>query len=135
MAYVSKETKATIVSLVKPVLKKYGIKATFSVRNRMSLVMSIKSGKIDFIDSFVRTAGKRYPENFDATRVVKDIDVNPYWYHEHFDGIALKFLKEVFPLLNTGNFNHSDIQSDYFSVGFYLDVKIGKWDTPYVLEA
>lgn len=135
MAYMSTEQKKSISALVKPVLKKYGIKATFSVHNHMSLVMTIKSGKINFIDSFVRTAGKRYPENFDANRVVTDIDVNPYWYQDHFDGIALKFLKEAFPLLNTGNYDNSDVQTDYFDRGFGVDVKIGKWDTPYILEA
>ena len=134
MAYVSQADKKTLVALVKPVCKKYGIKASFAVRHHMTLVMTIKSGKIDFIESFVRTCKKNNPNKFDASRIVKDVDVNPYWYKDQFDGVALEFLKEVFPLLNTGNYDNSDIQSDYFDCGWYVDVNIGKWNAPYILE-
>ena len=34
-----------------------------------------------------------------------------------------------------GNFDNSDPQSDYFSVGWYTDINVGKWNKPYVMEA
>jgi hypothetical protein len=34
--------------------------------------------------------------------------------------------------MNAGNHNNSDVQSDYFDVGWYIDVNIGKWNKPYV---
>jgi hypothetical protein len=37
--------------------------------------------------------------------------------------------------MNDGNWDKSDIQSDYFNVGWYVDVNIGKWNKPYVREA
>jgi hypothetical protein len=37
--------------------------------------------------------------------------------------------------MNDGNYDNSDIQSDYFSVGWYIDVNVGKWDKPYTVEA
>ena len=64
----------------------------------------------------------------------RSLDVNPYWYKEHFSGRALNFLKEVIPAMNNGNWDKSDIQSDYFNVGWYIDVNIGRWDKPYALE-
>jgi hypothetical protein len=64
----------------------------------------------------------------------QSVDVNPYWFKEHFSGVALSFLKEVFVAMNNGNHDRSDIQSDYFDVGWYVDVNIGKWNSPYVLE-
>ena len=133
--YINQTTKQKIAALVKPVCKKYGIKASFAVRNHMSLVMTIKSGKIDFIESFVRTSKKNYPHNFDASRVIKDVDVNPYWYHNQFDGLALEFFNEVFPLLNVDNYDNSDVQSDYFDRGYGVDVRCGNWNKPYILEA
>jgi hypothetical protein len=33
--------------------------------------------------------------------------------------------------MNTGNWDESDIQTDYFNVGWYVDVKIGSWQKPY----
>jgi hypothetical protein len=37
--------------------------------------------------------------------------------------------------LNTGNHDNSDSQTDYFDVGWYVDVKVGKWNKPYIVEA
>ena len=37
--------------------------------------------------------------------------------------------------MNDGNHDRSDPQSDYFDVGWYVDVNIGKWNKPYTLVA
>ena len=47
MAYMNQEKKAKIVSAVKPILKKYGVKATFAVRNHSTICLNVKAGKID----------------------------------------------------------------------------------------
>jgi hypothetical protein len=61
--------------------------------------------------------------------------VNPYHYRSHFDGKALKFLSEILPLMyGSDYFDHSDAQTDYFHCSHYVDVNIGKWDKPYILE-
>jgi hypothetical protein len=31
-------------------------------------------------------------------------------------------------------FDHTDIQSDYFNVSHYIDINVGKYDKPYILE-
>jgi hypothetical protein len=31
-----------------------------------------------------------------------------------------------------GWFNHSDIQTDYFHLAFYLSINVGQWNKPYV---
>jgi hypothetical protein len=33
-----------------------------------------------------------------------------------------------------GNHNRSDIMSDYHDVGWYVDINIGQWNKPYILE-
>jgi hypothetical protein len=35
--------------------------------------------------------------------------------------------------MNVGNHDRSDIQSDYFDVGWYVDVNVGAWNQPYEL--
>jgi hypothetical protein len=120
----SQEKKAKIAPAVKAILKKYNVKASLAVRNHSTLVLNVKQGPIDFIKDFGN------PE--DAAKF--GIQVNPYWYHEHFVGKSKEFLTEVITAMNDGNHDRSDIQSDYFDVGWYVDVNIGKWNKPYALE-
>lgn len=135
MAYMSQEHKKEIVALAKHVLKKYGVKATFAVDNRLAVVCNIKSGKIDFIGNYNEMAGKEYFHNPLWQKAENYISVNPYHYDKHFSGDALAFLKALFTVMNEGNHDNSDIQTDYFDVGWYVRVNIGKSDKPYILEA
>ena len=136
MAYVNQERKAELAPSIKAVFKKYGVKGSIAVRNYMTLVVNIKSGPIDFFGNFNDMAKDRnwqYP--FPRQEAKDSIDVNPYWYHEHFDGVARNFLSELITAMNVGNHDNSDIQTDYFDVGWYIDVNIGKWNKPYVFTA
>jgi hypothetical protein len=133
MAYVSQERKASIAPQVKAICKKYGVKASLAVRHHSTLVLNIKQGSIDFIDNFNKTVDTR-PGGFrNDSPAEKSIQVNTYWYHEHFSGKAKKFLEEVIHAMNAGNHDNSDAQTDYFDVGWYVDVNIGKWNQPYAL--
>ena len=125
MAYMNQERKAELAPAIKSVFKKYGVKASIAVRNHSTLVVTVKSGPVDFIGNFNTVRDLNHPLDY--------IDVNPYWYHEHFTGVAKDFLTELFTAMNAGNHDNSDIQVDYFDVGWYADVNIGKWDKPYVL--
>ena len=130
MAFMSQERKSKIAPAVKAVLKKYGVKGSLAVRNHSTLVLNIKSSPIDFISNFNEVnSNKNYNNRFQPAK--GNISVNPYWYKEHFSGKALEFLSEVLPALNDGNHDRSDIQSDYFDVGWYVDVKVGAWNKPY----
>lgn len=141
MAYMSQERKQSLAPAIKAVLKKYGVKGTLSIRTHLSLVLTIKSGKIDFVENFIETDSKvlhgrkMSQDQIDHIRKNQSVDVNPYWYHEHFSGKAKNFLKEVLAAMNNGNHDNSDIQSDYFDVGWYVDVNIGRWNQPYVYVA
>jgi hypothetical protein len=73
-------------------------------------------------------------DQIEYIRKNQSIDVNPYWFKEHFSDKSLNFLKEIFTAMNEGNHDRSDIQSDYFDVGWYVDVNIGKWNKPYEVE-
>lgn len=139
MAYMNQETKAKIVAALKPILAQYGIKATFSVRNHMSFVMTIKSGKIDFIENYLETdankasANKLSNDQIQYIRNKKSMDINQYWFQEHFTGKAKEFLEKVFKNIKSGGewFDESDIMTDYFHTAFYINVSVGTWDKPY----
>jgi hypothetical protein len=134
MAYVSPEFKAKLAPAVKAICKKYGVQGSLSVRHRSALVLTVKSGSIDFIASFNRVCAMR-AQSADARMARDNLSVNTHWFQEHFDGAALAFLQEVIPALKGPDyFDHSDMQSDYFHVSHYFDVNIGRWDRPYQLS-
>ena len=54
MAYMNQEKKAEINKRLAPILKKYGIKGTLSVRNHSTIVLTVKAGKIDFIENYLQ---------------------------------------------------------------------------------
>lgn len=137
MAYVSQELKKSLAPAIKAVCKKYGVKASLAVRNHSTLCLNIKSGTIDFIGNANEVCGADHYQvsrGFTPNKSGYD-NVNVYHYKNHYSGKALKFLSEVVSLMNNGNHDNSDIQTDYFDVGWYVDVNIGKWNKPYILEA
>jgi hypothetical protein len=136
MAYMSQENKAKIAPKIKAILAKYKVKGSLAVRNHSTLCLNIKSGSIDFIGNFNKTiSADHYLTARGFTPAEKSLSVNPYHYDNHFSGKALAFMQEVFAAMNEGNHDHSDIQSDYFNVGWYVDVNVGQWDKQYILEA
>lgn len=133
MAYVSQELKAKIAPKVKAILAKYGVKGSLSVDHHSTLKLTVKSGRLDFINNLNTVVGSN-PRGAMLWSPAKDtISINPYHYRDHFSGNCLKFLTEVMAALNDGNWDKSDIQSDYFNVGWYVDISIGKWNKPYEL--
>ena len=123
--------KATIASKVKPILAKYGMKGSLSVRNHSTICLTLTSGSIDFIGDL---NADRMARTKDELRQDYAFDVNPYWYQEHYSGTALAFLSEIFPAMYAADwYDKSDAQIDYFDTAYYVDVNIGKWRKPYNL--
>ena len=114
MAYVSQADKKALAPAIKAVLNKYGMKASISVRHHSSLVVTIRSGNIDF--------------GTDNTQV------NEYWIDKNYSGTARKFLNELLDAMKGPNyFNDDDAMTDYFSRSHYTDITIGTaWNKPYV---
>lgn len=136
MAYFDQERKAKMAPKIKAICAKYGIKGRLGVHHHSTVVLNISEGCIDFIKNWAGVVAKsphlqRDRMNLSPTH----LDVNPHWFHEHFEGKALACLKELMAVLNEGNHDRTDITTDYFDVGWYVDVNIGKWDKPYRLTA
>ncbi len=117
MAYVNNETKQKIQAALKPVFKKYGIKATVAKGSyNSSLVVNVSAGDIDF--------GTDYQQ------------VNIYWIDDNHTGKAKDFLNEVLREIKRAGewYDESDSQIDYFNTAFYISINIGRWDKPYVFN-
>lgn len=141
MAYMNQEKKAQIATALKPILAKYKVKGTLSVRNHSTIVLNIKSGAIDFIENYIETdENKTYGKKLTADQVAyirknNSLDINPYWFQEHYSGVAKEFLTETMKAMKSGDwYDNSDAQTDYFDTAYYVDVNVGSWNKPYVFE-
>lgn len=120
MAYISQAEKKEIHEQLKPILKKYNVKGTLAVKHHSTLVLTLQEGSIDFFSDVI-----------DGWSGADYIDVNPYHYQRHFQGKSLEFLDEAIDVLNNGNWDNSDVMSDYINVGWYITVRIGTFLNPY----
>jgi len=116
MAYMSQERKTALAPAIKAILKEYGLKGSLGVRHYSTLVLNIKSGPIDFCE------GKN--QNY--------LQVNHYHIASHYIGKAQEALLKLKEAMNVGNHDNSDMQSDHVDIGWYIDINVGRWDTPYV---
>ena len=137
MAYMNQERKAKITKMLKPILAKYKVKGSLSVRNHSTIVLTLKSGAIDFIGNSNRVCGNDFYQvqrGFKPTTSGYD-QVNPYWFHDYYDGDAKAFLTEAFKALKSADwYDESDAMIDYFNIAYYVDVNIGKWNSPYIVQ-
>jgi hypothetical protein len=130
-AYMSQEQKKVMVPKIKDLCKEYGVKGTLRVRHHSSIVLTIREGKIDFMGEY-GTENERHQAGVESDRQRGYIQVNTYHFKNHFIGKSLEFLTKAFDILDMGNWDKSDIQTDYFNVGWYVDINIGEWNKPYV---
>jgi hypothetical protein len=117
MAYFSQEQKKAMAPKMKALLKRYGMKGSLSVRHHSTVILTLKSGDIDFGDAQ---------------------SVNVYWTDTHFADRpqARDFLKQAIEILKGPDyFDKSDSQTDYFCRSHYYDINLGTWDKPYVCTA
>lgn len=132
MAYMSQEKKKALAPAIKRVLKKYHVNGSISVRNHSTLVVNLKSGELDIIknhNDVVMASGVQKP-NLATTH----IQVNPYYTDRNYSGKVAKFFSELIHAMNNGNHDNSDSQTDYFDVGWYIDINVGRWNQAYVYE-
>ena len=138
MALMNQERKAKIVSAAKPVLAKYGMKATFRC-DSSAITCTLKSGSIDFISEMApQPTSAAWPGRVMETEALRsryNFDVNSYWFHEHYtDGTAKNFIGEMMSALEAADYyDRSDSSTDYFDTAYYYNLNVGNWNKPYDL--
>lgn len=143
MAYVSKEKKAKIVEQLKKVVPK-DWKYTVSVNHHSTLCFNLKSAPVPFLE--ILNANKRKWQADRDARFGWASEVYPDSDHfevermefDKVDGLSAEVaavLKSIVAALHIDNFDHSDSQTDYFHVGHYVSLNIGRWGRPFVNSA
>ena len=127
MAFVSQEDKKKLAPAIKAVLKKYKMKGTLAIRHHTSLVVNIKSGELDVLGAL--PVSEYGPRDY--------IQVNPYWISENYDcPTVVAFLTELKAAMEGPDFFcEDDSMTDYFHRSHYIDINVGTFGKPYVLEA
>ena len=129
MAFMDQARKKGLEALCREHGKKFpAVKWSMRVRHHSTVVFTIASGDIDFAADAVDREGRTASGHLGARG---ECEVNRYRLAESWKGRALEFLQGMRDALYTGNHDRSDIQSDYFDVGWYVQMQIGRWDKPY----
>jgi hypothetical protein len=124
MAYVDTTKKAKIAAALKTAIPK-GWKYSLAVRHHSTIVLTVYSAPFDLIRAFK-------PSPYFNPETATSIDVNNYHYRNHLaDETVADVFETIFAALNIDNHNRSDVQTDYFDVGHYVDFRIGRWDKPF----
>ena len=144
MAYVSKEKKATIAAALKKVIPA-GWKYSLAVANHSKINLTIISAPVDIVSAYVNfivaKAALKSGE-FERKNSLEHaawaenrgyIDVNEYHLDNQFTGELLETFEKICDALNTDNFDNSDVYTDYFHVGHYVGIRVGRWDKPFVV--
>lgn len=136
MAYVTQDKKKELEQKLQLVLPKPAWKWTTKVRHSSTLVLTIMSGPVDLIESALRQQmEKEFGVESSTTSSIKQrrsFSPNIYYIADAFDTEARDLMVKVKEALNAGNHDKSDIQSDYFDVGWYVDINIGRYDDPFI---
>lgn len=133
MAYMNQERKKVLAVELKKAMAGYGLKYTLRVHHDSTIIMNITEGPFDFFKNANDILMPKLSEAQLMRRgpVEKSMQVNVYWIDEHFSGACKDVLLSAKAALMTGNHDRSDVQSDYFNVGWYVSINIGAWDKPY----
>ena len=116
MAYMNQEKKKKIAALLKAIMPK-DWKYSLAVDNHSTIVLTISSAKVNLMEE-----NNRHQQ------------INHYHIDRIFKGELLETFKKIVAALNTDNYDHSDITTDYFNVGHYISINLGRWDKPFIYE-
>lgn len=87
-----------------------------------TLVLTISEAPIDLVAQSLCS---------DEQKKCGYIDVNQYHIDGVFSGKLLKAFTAIKDAMMVGNHDRSDSQTDYFDVGWYIEINVGKWDKPF----
>jgi hypothetical protein len=123
MAYMSQENKKKIAAELKKVIPATW-KWSLAVHHHSSLMLTITSAPVDLIGMAQgwQTRNDPRPEYY---------GLNKYYLDHDFSGEMLATFEAIKSAMNNGNHDNSDSQTDYFDVGWYTDISLGRFGRPF----
>src|SRR5476651_872128 len=130
MAYMDQKKKAAIAAELKKVMPK-DWKYSLGVRHHSTITLTISEAPVDLLSEINRRNGER--SHGRHHHVFTDyVSVNEHYLAEQFDE-TLTVMQQIKAALDLDNHDRSDIMTDYFDVGHYIKIEIGKHNKPFVV--
>lgn len=120
MAYMSQEKKEIIRAELKKVIPSTW-KWSLAVHHHSTIILTISAAPVDLF----KIANKH--KDWDGGYV----QLNHYVLDKYFEGKLLETFKRIRVALDTGNWDKSDVMTDYFDVGHYVYIHIGNYKKPF----
>lgn len=132
MAYFNQDKKKVLVQQLKE--KFPGWKFSLKVIHQSVVVVQIKSAPINLVAEYMATCSPEQREYIDCN---SSFQLNHYWLHTYFSGETLSEMQRLMDVINLrdtkyANHNRTDVQADYFDVGYYVNLVLGQGDKPFV---
>lgn len=118
MAYMNQEQKAKIKIELKKVVPS-NWKWSLAVDNHSTIVFTVTQGQKELLPEKARDGFYR---------------IHPVYLKSIYTGELLETWVKILKALNLDNYDHSDIMTDYFDVGHYVSIKIGKYEKPFIAK-
>lgn len=134
MAYMNQEKKAKIAAQLKTIMPK-DWKWSLSVENHSTIVLTIQSAPFNLVGMVAEENLKRNPLDgwaVNQKELRHHMSLNPYYLETQFSGEMFETFTKIKAVLNTDNHDRSDSMTDYFDVGHYVSIQLGRWDKPFV---
>lgn len=122
MAFMNQERKAALaveIAKVMPTNWKY----TLRVHHHSTLVLTIRQADVDLLSENLVVQGQGFDTSYR--------NLNEYHLEGEYKDKLLKIFENIKGAMMVGNWDKSDVQSDYFDVGWYIDINIGEYDSPF----
>jgi hypothetical protein len=133
MAYISQDEKKALLPEINRVLKKYEMKGSVSIKHHSTLTVTLSTGRLDLIGNWFELQSKRLDRFDQITEKPTNLDVSHHRLDSKFNGECLAFLSELFDAMKGLDwYDRSDMMTDYFDVAHYVDVKVGRWNKPFI---
>lgn len=132
MAYVSQEKKVKIAAALKACVPA-GWKYSLAVRHHSTIVLTIYQAPVDLVAIANERNAQLAQFRGDAPYTIKGyFDFRHHGFDAAQWGAAGVVLEAIIDALNTDNYDRSDTMTDYFNVGHYVDINIGRFDKHFV---
>ena len=124
MAYMTQENKKKIAAELKKVIPA-GWRWSLAVQHHSALSLTIAAAPIDLLK--MNTGSNNVGVGYTS--------LHEYYLEREFSGELLSLFIAIKDAMNTGNHDRSDSQTDYFDVGWYININIGRWEKNFVCTA
>lgn len=136
----NQEKKKQIHQMLKAIMPK-SWKWSLAVRNHSTIVLNIREANENLTGLIHKYYLEDHENRLQSGLYSHEPELREHYQVHHgsvgkyFEGDLLNLFKEIVACLNLNNYDNSDIMTDYFDVGHYVDINVGVFGKPFRYNA